>query len=162
MVDFSVKFFENPQSIYVLGFVLFLWLIFLSFWLFRLHRHYQRLVKGVTASDLRGIWLEHLAQIDKARRGIEILNSKVGKMNDLDKIHLQKVSLVRFNPFSDTGGDQSFSLALLNDHGDGLVLSSLHGRSGTRVYAKSIKGFEGDGHELSLEEEQAINYAARF
>ena len=51
---------------------------------------------------------------------------------------LQRVGLVRYNPFEETGGNQSFALALLDAEGDGWVLSSLHARSGTRVYAKAI------------------------
>ena len=50
----------------------------------------------------------------------------------------QRVGLVRFNPFEDTGGNQSFALALLDAEGNGWVLSSLHARTGTRVYAKPI------------------------
>ena len=55
----------------------------------------------------------------------------------------QRVGLVRYNPFEETGGNQSFALALLDAAGDGWVLSSLHARSGTRVYAKAIKGGRG-------------------
>ena len=50
----------------------------------------------------------------------------------------QRIGLVRFNPFEDTGGNQSFALALLDHHGDGFVVSSLHARAGTRVYGKAI------------------------
>ena len=55
----------------------------------------------------------------------------------------QRVGLVRYNPFEETGGNQSFALALLDAAGDGWVLSSLHARSGTRVYAKAIKAGRG-------------------
>ena len=51
---------------------------------------------------------------------------------------VQRVGLVRFNPFEDTGSNQSFALALLDGHGDGFIVSSLHSRNGTRIYAKSI------------------------
>jgi hypothetical protein len=52
---------------------------------------------------------------------------------------VQHVGLVRYNPFQDTGGDQSFALALLDKQGDGVVISSLHSRTMTRFYAKPIK-----------------------
>lgn len=70
----------------------------------------------------------------------------------------QRVGLVRFNPFEDTGGNQSFTLALLDAAGDGWVLSSLHARTGTRIYAKSLKGGRADA-ELSAEESAAIAQA---
>jgi hypothetical protein len=71
---------------------------------------------------------------------------------------LQHIGLVRFNPFEDTGSDQSFAIALLDDQRDGVVLSSLHGRANTRLFAKPVA----DGsspHNLSDEETQAIRIA---
>ena len=70
----------------------------------------------------------------------------------------QRVGLVRYNPFEETGGNQSFALALLDANGDGWVLSSLHARSGTRVYAKAITGGRSDA-ALSDEETAAIKQA---
>jgi hypothetical protein len=71
---------------------------------------------------------------------------------------LQHIGLVRFNPFEDTGSDQSFAIALLDDERDGIVISSLHGRQNTRVFAKPVaKGTS--AHNLSDEESQAIRIA---
>lgn len=73
--------------------------------------------------------------------------------------NISKVALQRYNPYDDTGGDQSFSLALLNGEGDGLVITSLHSRAGTRVFAKGVKkGFE-DKVKFSREEKQVIENA---
>jgi hypothetical protein len=66
--------------------------------------------------------------------------------------------LVRYNPFEETGGNQSFALALLDLDGNGWVLSSLHARSGTRVYAKAITAGRADA-ALSEEESAAIRQA---
>jgi hypothetical protein len=66
--------------------------------------------------------------------------------------------LVRYNPFQDTGGDQSFALALLDKRGDGVVVSSLHSRTMTRFYAKPIKGGVSP-LSLSEEEVQAVQQA---
>ena len=65
---------------------------------------------------------------------------------------------MRFNPFSDTGGDQSFSIALLDGAGDGLVISSLFGRAETRVFAKPVENGT-SRHTLSSEETDAIRIA---
>lgn len=70
----------------------------------------------------------------------------------------QRVGLVRFNPFEDTGGNQSFALALLDADGDGFVVSSLHARTGTRVYAKALMGGRAEG-ALSNEETEALRRA---
>jgi hypothetical protein len=71
---------------------------------------------------------------------------------------VQRVGIVRFNPFEETGGNQSFALALLDADGDGWVLSSLHARSGTRVYAKAIAKGRSEA-ALSDEEAAAIRQA---
>lgn len=71
---------------------------------------------------------------------------------------VQRVGLVRFNPFDDTGSDQSFALALLDAGGDGVVLSSLHSRTATRFYAKPVKAGR-TTHALTTEEQQALAQA---
>jgi hypothetical protein len=69
-----------------------------------------------------------------------------------------RMALVRFNPFEDTGGNQSFALAMIDGHGDGFVVSSLHARAGTRVYAKAIAGGTSEA-ALSDEESEALRQA---
>ena len=70
----------------------------------------------------------------------------------------QRIGLIRFNPFEDTGGNQSFALALLDANGDGIVFSSLHTRAGTRVYAKAVSGGRSET-ALSEEETHAVRDA---
>lgn len=71
---------------------------------------------------------------------------------------LQKTAIVRFNPFKNTGGDQSFALSLLDNHDSGFMLTSIHSREGTRVYIKPIRYGTSD-HTLSKEELSALNAA---
>jgi len=70
--------------------------------------------------------------------------------------HNLKLNLVRFNPFDDLGSDQSFILSLLDQNNSGVIITSLHHRNFTRIYAKPIKLGEGDGITLSKEEKSAI------
>jgi hypothetical protein len=69
---------------------------------------------------------------------------------------IEKVSLLRFNPFEDLGSDQSFILCLLDHSHSGVIITSLHHRNFTRIYAKPIKNGEGDKITLSKEEKSAI------
>jgi hypothetical protein len=69
---------------------------------------------------------------------------------------IQKVGLFRYNPFDDLGSDQSFSLSILDSTNSGVILTSLHHRNFTRIYAKPIKNGEGDSITLSNEEKSAI------
>jgi hypothetical protein len=71
---------------------------------------------------------------------------------------LRHVSVVRYDAFGDMGGHLSWSVALLDDSGHGLVLTSIHGRSEARTYAKSIAGWTCE-QQLSPEEEEAIGHA---
>lgn len=76
---------------------------------------------------------------------------------DIRRAHA-RVGLVRFNPFEDTGSNQSFALAVLDGQGDGYIVSSLHARQATRVYAKVITGGRSEAN-LSDEETEALRQA---
>ena len=67
--------------------------------------------------------------------------------------------MLRFNPFKDTGGDQSFIISLVDSYNTGVVISGLYSRSGTRWYAKQVIDGKGVEHELSTEENKAIHLA---
>lgn len=67
-----------------------------------------------------------------------------------------KLQLVRFNPFNDVGGDQSFILCLLDKTNTGVIITSLHTRDSTRVYAKAIKNGSCESQSLSKEETKAL------
>ena len=82
------------------------------------------------------------------------------KLSSIAALSLQKISMVRFNPFGDVGGDQSFSLAMLDGHDSGLIITSIHGRSGTRVYAKPID-LGKSKYSLSVEETKALAQAIK-
>lgn len=89
------------------------------------------------------------------------LSEKLDKKEKLDLRHIQKVGFLRYNPYGDTGGDMSFSLSLLDDLGNGVVLSSLHSRSGTRVFAKEVVAGKQGKHQFSKEEEEVIKKALK-
>lgn len=78
-----------------------------------------------------------------------------------NKLNIQKIGVVRFNPFAETGGNMSFALALLDGHGNGIVISSLHSREATRIYAKNVEGGVSKS-PLTEEEKQAIAEAMDY
>ena len=91
-------------------------------------------------------------------RSLEDVAARTAILEAAQRRAFQRVGLVRYNPFEETGGNQSFALALLDAGGDGWVLSSLHARSGTRVYVKAIKSGRADTG-LSDEETAALGQA---
>lgn len=102
---------------------------------------------------------ENLEEILKSFQELKKEFKKVSKeLVDLkkeNKFAIQKIGVVRFNPFSDVGGGQSFSIALLDANNDGVVITSLYTREGNRVYGKPIKNSQSE-YQLSDEEKQAI------
>jgi hypothetical protein len=128
----------------------------------RIERQYKSLMKGSTAGGLTMSLGEVVsAQADRletVRADLDALNNRVAAMDVLVNRSVQHVAVVRFNPFADTGGDQSFALALLDRKGDGVVISSLHTRTMTRFYSKPIKGGT-SALSLSDEEVQAVQQA---
>lgn len=139
--------------------ILFAWVITLTILLVQTNLHYGRLIKNVSKKDLKTVLNELLTKTELNQKQMQSLEEQLKKLDLKGHDFIQKIGLVRFNPFSQTGGDQSFSLALLDAKNNGFVLSSLHSRESTRFYAKTIKEGVGDGHELSKEERQAIKNA---
>ena len=104
---------------------------------------------------------EILSRVEKQGKKIDDLEQQSLVIEKKSLKHLQKIGFVRFNPFSDTGGDQSFCLSLLDNEDDGIIISSLHSRGQTRVYAKAVKKGKGKELELSKEEAEAIKKAKK-
>jgi len=98
---------------------------------------------------------EVLDKFGKLEERFERLSSDLNKLKEEDKLSVQRVGIVRFNPFSESGGDQSFSIALLNGKNDGIVITSLYARGENRVYGKPIKDGKSE-YQLSEEEKTAI------
>jgi hypothetical protein len=91
------------------------------------------------------------SQLDAVARRLEVAETR-------GKLSIQRVGVVRYNPFADTGSNQSFVLAMLDAAGDGFVMSSLHSRQQTRVFLKQVSNGKADAG-LSEEESEAIRQA---
>lgn len=149
--------FSTMAPFILIGLSLLLNLI-LFIWLFKVNRHYNSLTKGVDKKNLMSA-LEGIQKTlaEHERRGV-VTKNELSKLRDDVRLHLQHLTLKRFNPFGDTGGDQSFILALLDGNRDGVVITSLHSRENTRFYVKSVKGGEGIEHPLSSEEQKIVTH----
>lgn len=119
---------------------------------------YRSLVSDSQGGSLQNLLDSHLGKVIEVGSKMEELAKLYDGLEVRSRGSLQHVGVVRFNPFEDTGSDQSFAIALLDDRRDGIVLSSLHGRGQTRVFAKPVEGGESK-HQLSDEEAQAIRVA---
>lgn len=127
----------------------------------RTTRAYRALVGGATAAgdgSLGDVLVGQAGRVDAVDARLEEMNRMHAQLDRRSMTSIQHIGLVRFNPFEDTGSDQSFAIALLDGQRDGVVISSLHGRANTRVFAKPVEG-GASRHALSDEEAQAIRIA---
>jgi uncharacterized protein DUF4446 len=124
----------------------------------RLRTRLDRLTRGADDADLGAVLDAHLDKVFAVARELDDLSARSALLEAAGRQAIQRVGLVRFNPFEDTGGNQSFAMALTDAAGNGFILSSLHSRTGTRVYAKAIASGRSDG-ALSDEEQAALRLA---
>ena len=124
----------------------------------RLLGQYQHLMTGTSGGNLETMLNDHVAKVRETEARVDAVDRLARRLEKAAYFSLQHMGVVRFNPFHDTGGDQSFAIALVDGHGNGLVLSSLHGRDATRVYAKPLQKWEST-YSLTDEEKQAIALA---
>lgn len=137
-----------------------LWLLGLSIVFYLILRHYRRLVKGAGVHDLKKVLDKILDLVDKNSKNITSLEKETRFLRDEGLNYVQRMGLVRFNPFNETGGDHSFSLAVLNGKNSGFLITALHTRERTRVYLKALKDGKTE-YELSDEEKRAIAKALK-
>lgn len=148
-----------PNFYIVVFSFIFVWLFVLTVFLWKATSHYDKLVKGVNDRTLKSALENLIKDVSLSKKEIELLKEFYGKIQKDGQFHIQKMGLVRFNPFKDTGGDQSFVLSLLDGHDTGIIISGLYSRSGTRWYAKRVVEGKGVDHKLSEEEKKALKEA---
>ncbi|MBU0490523.1 MAG: DUF4446 family protein [Chloroflexi bacterium] len=157
--------------------VAFLWLLVAQIRSLRATRRYRALTQGVDGANLEQALHGQIARLDQLVADLQALTQQHTQLRDelaaqvhrldeqeqqtaqhlsqrLDRA-LHRVGVVRFNPFPDTGGDQSFAVALLDSHDNGVVFNGLHSRAGCRVYAKPVAA-GASIYNLSQEEQEAI------
>jgi len=148
--------FEQNIALGIVG----VWLLIITIiltWLFSFFRHLTRVAKTDDIKKLLDKLIEkgnnNTVEIEKTKKAInQIINEGMG--------HVQKVGLIRFNPFNEIGGDHSFSLAILDGGDNGIIITGLHTRDRTRIYAKQVNKGKSD-LELSTEEQKALLKAQR-
>lgn len=139
--------------------ILVIWLAGITFFIWQIFDHYNRLTRGVNEKSMRAVLESLLKDSSSAKKDIDYLKSYCDKIEKEGKFHIQKVGLLRFNPFKDTGGDQSFILSLVDANDSGVIISGLYSRSGTRWYAKRVHEGKGMEHDLSDDEKSALKEA---
>lgn len=129
-----------------------------AIWVISTEKRLKKFFLGKKARDLEdtiAVLETEITKLNKERKAIE---KNITSINLKLKKSVRGLETIRFNPFSDQGSNQSFAIGMLNEEGDGLVISSLYSRERMSVFAKPIKGGKSE-YELTTEEKEALNKA---
>lgn len=137
---------------------IFIWLIALTLIYWFYVKDKKKILKEIKGKGVENFLRDIFEKNSKIERDIYKLYKASQELNGIATRSISKAAVTRYNPFSDTGGDQSFSIALLDLKDNGLIISSLHSRGGTRIYAKPVIGGQSKYH-LTGEEKEAIEKA---
>jgi len=118
----------------------------------------DKLLEKGKIKEFKDIFLSQKEKNDELEEKIKQAFLEIENLYSICKRTIQKIGVVRFNPFTEVGGNQSFAIALLDDKNNGFVISSLFLKEGNRVYTKTIKNGKSD-YLLSEEEVEAIKRA---
>lgn len=149
------------NSYLIIGLLILLILGFcaLTYIVWKLQTHYNRLTGGVNSTTLSQVLNALLEESKGLKIRVTSIEEEVSRLKTEGAGHIQRVGVIRFNPFSDTGGAQSFTMAILDGNQTGIVMTSLYARMGNRWYVKQIEKGKGKNIELSKEESSAIRQA---
>lgn len=142
----------------ILFVVLAVWVLVLTGWVIYRELQLRRFLGSAKEGDIRHFLDTIIRDLTGTNEAVDSVKQAIVQIQKKDVSHVQKVGLVRFNPFRDAGGNQSFALAFLNGENTGIVLTGLHARETTRIYIKDVvKGTS--RAELSKEEKEVIEMA---
>jgi len=151
---------DTVSVIAVAALVVGLLALLVSLWLVLRTRRLARLgaFRPQMPADLQTRLDNEIARADRLNAQVQELAARLPVVERQSAASLQRVGIVRYNPFADTGGQQSFAVAMLDSRGSGFVISSLHSRQATRIYLKQVSAGRSDT-TLSDEESDAIKQA---
>ncbi|MCK5412810.1 MAG: DUF4446 family protein [Candidatus Pacebacteria bacterium] len=154
---------NNQEAVIIVGIAilifLFAWNTYLSLSLKNIKKKTRSFFTGKQSKDLEEVIYNQIKNSNKINENIDKIYKENEEIRENIKKCIQKVGVVRFNPFGDVGGNQSFAIALLDNSLSGVIILSLYSRDGVKVYSKQI--IEGKSeYKLSEEEEKALAIAS--
>jgi len=124
----------------------------------KMNKRYRKMMQGMEGNNLERLLMAHIDEVRQAVNKVENLVTEYKRIDRMSQNCIQKIGIVRFNAFEDTGSDLSYAIALLDAANNGIVISSIFGRTESRSYAKPIIGGQ-SSYFLTDEEKQALEQA---
>lgn len=143
---------------YIIGIGAGIVILILAGWVFQLERTVRAFIRGKNGASLEEILQTTLAHTEHILQENKDIVAYCQNLDEKMKSTVQGVATVRFNPFKNSGSNQSFATAFINKHGDGVVISSLYSRERVSIFAKPIQEMT-SSYELTNEEKQALDQA---
>ena len=143
---------------FVLTGLAFFFILLGAVWIIITEKRLKRFFLGKKAKDLEDTITTLEQEIEKLNKARDNIEKEITTINAKVKKSIRGLETIRFNPFPDQGSNQSFAIGMLDEEGNGLVMSSLYSRERMSVFAKPIKGGKSE-YELSAEEKEALNKA---
>ncbi len=135
-------------------------IVLLIVWVIRLEMRLRKYWRGKNGADLESHINEIGKSIDTLHLKQKDFSAHAQYLENKSRASIRNVEMLRFNPFKDQGSNQSFAIAMLNDEGDGVVLSTLYSRERMSLFAKPIKNRSSE-FELSVEEKEVLARASK-
>ena len=132
--------------------------LIVTFWIVKTEKRLRRFFVGKKAKDLEDTIITLENEIAKLNKVVENIQKNIVIINTKLKKSIRGLEVKRFNPFPDQGSNQSFTIGMLNEEGDGVVVSSLYSRERMSVFAKPIKNGKSE-YELTTEEKESLSKA---
>ncbi len=158
-MDFK-SLFNNDLIIYTiisaLFILLFAWNILITTQLSKLKSRYKRFMRGSQNISIEQLIKDYMHNMEGTIKKVEALSGDIKKLKDRGDRCIQKCHIIRYNAFANTGSDLSYSIALLDNYNNGVILSSIFGHNESVTYAKPIESGN-CSYPLSVEEEMVLN-----
>lgn len=159
-----LDFLKTDTFLIILGIgVILLFILYISnlIKLSKLRKNYKTFMKKIgNGKDIQEALNQYVERVDKVEKASDKLKTYCDSLNKKADNCLQKIGMVRYSAFKDTGSDLSFALAILNENNDGIILNGIYSREMSNIYSKSVENGKSP-YTLSEEEKEALNIALK-
>jgi biopolymer transport protein ExbB/TolQ len=159
-----LDFLRTDTFLIILGIgVILLFILYISnlIKLSKLRKNYKSFMKKIgNGKDIQEALNQYVERVDKVEKASNELKTYCDSLNKKADNCLQKIGMVRYSAFKDTGSDLSFALAILNENNDGIILNGIYSREMSNIYSKSVENGKSP-YTLSEEEKEALNIALK-
>lgn len=164
MLDSYLQIMQNNLLYIVLGLYCFSIIVFILVVIClvkhrKLKKRLNKFLKPSQNHNIEALLLEYLEQVKEMNSQHSTIMEYVENLNSRVLNCIQKVGIVRYNPFDEVGGDLCFALAMLDEKNNGIVINSIYSREGCYIYAKPILNGQSEKYKLAKEEEDALEIA---